>query len=117
MLPKIKVTLYRWAGSLGPFRITTECLECDFAVATIRAVLSAHPDWPVELEVKPWLDHFWEALRYGGWHAPVVLVNARLATQGRVPTRAELEQALARALPAKPGFWSAVKARIPPLPS
>lgn len=117
MLPRIKVTLYRWAGSLGPFQITSECVECDFAVAAIRRVLSAHPDWPVEFEIKPWLNHAWEALRCGGWHAPVVVVNARLATQGRVPTRAELERALAGALPAKPDFWSRVKARIPPLPS
>lgn len=117
MLPKTKVTLYRWAGSLGPLQITSECVECDFAVAAIRSVLSAHPDWPVEFEIKPWLDHIWEALRRRGWHAPIVLVNGRLATQGRVPTRAELERALAGAVLPKPDSWSRVKARIPPAPS
>ncbi|MCI0348127.1 MAG: thioredoxin family protein [Acidobacteriales bacterium] len=117
MLPKIKMELYRWAGSLGPFRITSDCIECDFAVAAIHEVMAAHPDWPVELEIKPWLNHAWEALRHGGWHAPVLLVNGRLATQGRVPTRAELEQAIAQAPPSRPGFWRRVKARILPAPS
>ena len=117
MFPSIKVTLYRWAGSLGPFRITSECVECDFAVAAIRNLMTAHPEWPVEFEIKPWLDYAWEALRRGGWHAPVVVVNGRLAVQGRVPTRAELEQAVGRHFHSKPSSWSRIKARIPPAPS
>lgn len=117
MLPTVKVELFRWAGSLGPLRITRDCMDCILAVAAIREVMVAHPDWPVDLEIKPWLNHAWEALRRGGWHAPIVLVNGRLAMQGRIPTRGELEQAVARALSPKPHFWRRVKARIPPAPS
>ena len=94
----VKITLYRWAGEKWGFRIRSECVECDLAVAQVRAVASAHPDWPLDVEVKPWLTHLWESLRHGGWHAPVVLVDRRLVRQGTVPTRAELEVAVGLAL-------------------
>lgn len=98
MSSRVKVELYRWAGSCGPFRITGECIECDFAVAAIRETVSAHPDWPVEFEIKAWLDHAWEALRHGGWHAPVLIVDGRLVNQGRVPTDREIETAIQSAM-------------------
>jgi len=94
----IKIAVYRWAGEKWFFRIGSECVECDLAVSQVKALLSAHPDWPVELEVKPWLTHLWEALRHGGWHAPVVLVDGRIVRQGTVPSRAELATAVRLAL-------------------
>jgi hypothetical protein len=98
MADAIRITLYRWAGQKWLFRIRSECAECDLAVGQVRRLLSAHPDWPLDLEVKPWLTHLWESLRFGGWHAPVVLVDGKLVRQGTIPTRAELEAALRRAL-------------------
>lgn len=94
----IKITLYRWAGKKWGLCIESECAECDLAVAQVRAVASAHPDWLTELEVKPWLTYLWESLRHGGWHAPVVLVDGRLVCQGIVPSRETLEAALQFAL-------------------
>ncbi len=94
----ITIVLYRWAGQKWFFRIRSECAECDLAVGQLRGLVSAHPDWPLEIEVKPWLTYLWESLRRAGWHAPVVLVDGRLVCQGRVPTRAELEAAVLRAL-------------------
>ncbi len=107
----IRITVYRWAGEKWFFRIRSECAECDLAVAQVRSLLPAHPDWPVELEVKPWLSYLWESLRRGGWHAPVVLVDGRLVRQGTVPTRAELRAAVEIALkrrgilPSKPAEY------------
>ncbi len=98
MAGAIRITLYRWAGQKWFFRIRGECAECDLAVGQVRRLLSAHPDWPLELEVKPWLSHLWESLRRGGWHAPVVVVDDRLLRQGTVPGRAELETAVRSAL-------------------
>ncbi len=94
----VKITVYRWAGEKWFFRIHSECVECDLAVGQARRVVSAYPDWPVELEVKPWLTCLWESLRHGGWHAPVVLVDGKLVRQGKVPARAELDAAVRRAL-------------------
>lgn len=97
MTDSIKITVYRWAGRRLFFRVRSECMECDLTVAKVRSLVSAHPDWPVVLEVKPWLTHLWESLRHGGWHAPVVLVDGRLLSQGKIPTRAELELGARRA--------------------
>ncbi len=94
----IKIAVYRWAGEKWIFRIGSECAECDLTLSQVRGLLGAHPDWPVELEVKPWLTHLGEALRHGGWHAPVVLVDGRIVRQGTVPSRAELAAAVRLAL-------------------
>ncbi len=94
----VKIAIYRWAGKKWFFHIHSKCVECDLTVAQARAVVSSHPDWSVELEVKPWLTHLWEALRHGGWHAPVVVVDGHLLRQGTVPSRAELGAAVRSAL-------------------
>lgn len=121
MTDAIKITVYRWAGQKWFFRISGECVECDLVVGQVKRLLSAHPDWPVELEVKPWLTHLWEALRHGGWHPPVVFVGERLVRQGTIATRTELEAAVRQALKAdtesQPGLWSRIAKRMPPAPS
>ncbi len=121
MSATVKITVYRWAGKLGPLRITGECVECDFALAQARGLLTSHPDWPVEIEAKPWLDHFWEALRCGGWHAPIVAVNGKAVSQGEIPEYGTLERAVVRALAPstiqQPGFWGWLRNHIPPPPS
>jgi len=94
----IKITIYRWAGRKLFLRIRSECVECDLTVAQVRSLVSAHPDWPLEVEIKPWLTYVWESLRHGGWHAPVVTVDDRFLRQGTVPSRAELEAAVQSAL-------------------
>lgn len=117
----VKITIYRWEGALGPFRITSECAECDFTVAQVQCLLSSHPDWPIRIEVKPWLGHCWEALQSGGWHAPIVLVNRKLVSQGRVPSPDALERAVQRALnpttTQEAGFWRRWIKSVPPAPS
>lgn len=121
MADSIKIVVYRWAGQKWFFRIASECVECDLVVWHVRRLLSAHPDWPVELEVKPWLSHLWEALWHGGWHPPVVLVAGRLVRQGTIVTRDELEAAVRQALKAhteiRPGLWPRIAKRLPPAPS
>ncbi|MCI0348106.1 MAG: hypothetical protein L0Z53_01665 [Acidobacteriales bacterium] len=120
MQNSIKIVVYRWAGQKWFFRIKSYCVECEVVTAQIKRLLSAHPDWPVKLEVKPWLTHLWEALRHGGWHAPIVVVNGRLASQGRIPFVLELEQAVQKAVARvkkRPGFWAHFWKYIPPAPS
>ena len=61
----------------------------------VQRVASDLPD--VEVRIKPWFNHVFDALRRGGWHPPVVTINGKIATQGVVPDEAELRSALARA--------------------
>ncbi len=118
MPDSIKIVVYRWAGRKWLLGLSGECVECDLAVGQVQRQRAAHPDWPVELEIKPWLTCLWEALRRGGWHPPVVVVGERLVRQGTIPTRAELDFAVRGALKIgnvnQPGAWARLGKRLPP---
>jgi len=101
MKDSVKITVYRWAGKKWFFHLKGECIECDVTVSQVRTLVAWNPNWPVEWEIKPWLTHLWGSLRQGGWHAPVVLVDGKLVRQGTIPTLAELQVAVRRALEAK----------------
>ncbi len=91
----VKVTVYLWAGQNGPFRIQSHCEECDLTLHLLKDILEKElAGAPVEVEVKPWLSHLWEALRLGGWHPPVVVIDGWRFSQGIVPERARLERIL-----------------------
>jgi hypothetical protein len=94
----IEIVVYDWEGRRFGLRLERLCVECALALAQANAVAAAHPEWPVRVTRKHWLDHFWEALRHGGFHPPVILVDGHRIRQGSVPTRAELTAAVERAL-------------------
>ncbi|EKA7365044.1 glutaredoxin domain-containing protein [Vibrio parahaemolyticus] len=95
MTQPIKITLYRWAGSWGPFKVNIPCGECtltkDILVDTFANELA---DVPVELEVKDWLSHWWEPLKVGAWHAPILLVEGKVVSQGEALNRGVLVQSV-----------------------
>ena len=52
----VKVTLYRWAGSWGPFKVNIPCGECSLTVDVIEDTFKTELDGiPVELETHDWL--------------------------------------------------------------
>ena len=71
------------------------CEECDLTVRLVQRVASDLPD--VEVRIKPWFNHLFDALRRGGWHPPVVTINGKITTQGVVPDEDGLRRALAPA--------------------
>ncbi len=97
----VKITIYRWAGKKWFLRIDGECIECDLTVSQVRTMVARNPNWPIEWEIKPWLNHLWESLRRGGWHPPVVVVDGKLVRQGTIPMLAELQVVVRRALEPK----------------
>ena len=94
------VTVYPMTGRQLFFTIPhAVCEECDL---TVRLVQRVAPDFPeVEVRIKPWFNHLFDALRRGGWHPPVVTINGKIASQGVVPDEAELRDALASASAAR----------------
>lgn len=94
MTKPIKITLYRWAGSFGPFKVNIPCGECtltkDILLDTFKNELA---DVPVELEVKDWLSRWWEPLKHGAWHAPIVILEGQVVSQGEALNRGLLVQA------------------------
>ncbi|MCL9780265.1 glutaredoxin [Vibrio sp. S4M6] len=95
MTTPIKVTLYRWAGSWGPFKVNIPCGECtltkDILSDTFANELS---DVPIDLEVKDWLSNWWEPLKVGAWHAPIIMVEGKVISQGEALNRGVLVQSV-----------------------
>ncbi|HAS3578945.1 TPA: glutaredoxin [Vibrio cholerae] len=95
MTTPIKVTLYRWAGHFGPFKVNIPCGECtltkDILADTFANELA---DVPIELEVKDWLSYWWEPLKLGAWHAPIVVVAGKVISQGEALNRGVLVQSI-----------------------
>ncbi|EGQ7930874.1 glutaredoxin [Vibrio vulnificus] len=95
MSDAIKITLYRWAGSWGPFKVNIPCGECtltkDILTDTFANELNGIP---VELEIKDWLSHWWEPLKLGAWHAPILVVEGKVVSQGEALNRGVLIQSV-----------------------
>ncbi|MCD6676381.1 glutaredoxin [Vibrio cholerae] len=95
MTTPIKVTLYRWAGHFGPFKVNIPCGECtltkDILADTFANELAGVQ---IELEVKDWLSYWWEPLKLGAWHAPIVVVAGKVISQGEALNRGVLVQSI-----------------------
>ncbi len=78
MTTPIKVTLYRWGGSWGPFKVKIPCGECTLTKDILAdTFINELAGIPIDLEVKDWLSHWWEPLKVGAWHAPIIMVEAK----------------------------------------
>ena len=59
----VQVSVYRWAGAWGPFRIRVPCGECFLTGKVIEDVLANELDGvPVALAVHDWLSGWWKPL-------------------------------------------------------
>lgn len=88
---KVTITMYRWSGKKYGISIKNECKECEINTAMLEDMKQKEfHGKPVTIEIKPWLTHLWESLSYGGWHAPVMVVNGKLVSQGVVIDRSKL---------------------------
>lgn len=91
----VKVTLFRWAGAWGPFKVRIPCGECALTLDVIRDTLETElAGIPVDLDVREWLTEWWKPLLKGGWHAPIVIVEGRVVSQGIALNRGVLTQAV-----------------------
>lgn len=93
----IKVTIYRFTGSQGFFRIPKKwCQECDLLVSLVRKTISdLGLEDKVSLTIKPWWLWWWEPLfLYFAWHAPILVINGKLISQGIVPDKETLLKVL-----------------------
>ena len=91
----VKITLYRWAGKWGPFKVKIPCGECSLTVDVINDTIATELDGiPVELETLDWLSTWWKPLFKGGWHAPIVMVEGKIVSQGHALNRGLLTEAV-----------------------
>ncbi len=90
-----QLTLYRWAGRWGPFKVKIPCGECTLTTDIVEDVMANElAGVPVTLEVKDWLSHVISAWFNGARHAPVVMLNGRVISQGVAVNRGVLAEAV-----------------------
>ena len=98
MSAPVRITVFRWAGSWGPFRVNIPCGECSLTRDIIEDCIAADlAGIEVELDLRDWLSQWWKPLRRGGWHAPIVLVNDCVISQGSALNRGVLTQSVIEA--------------------
>ena len=91
----VKITLYRWAGQWGPFKVKIPCGECALTKDVIKDTLETElAGIPVDLDIREWLTEWWKPLLRGGWHAPIVMVEDKVISQGIALNRGVLTQAI-----------------------
>ena len=94
----IKITVYRWAGAWGPFKIKIPCGECALTKDIIQNTLDNElKEIDIELEMREWLSEWWKPLLKGGLHAPIVVVNNKIVSQGEALNRGLLVQSVIEA--------------------
>lgn len=92
---KIKITVFKWAGSWGPLTIKIPCGECALTESIIRDTMANElAKIPVELDEREWLSEWWKPLKKGGWHAPIIMVDDHIISQGMALNRGLLIQAV-----------------------
>ena len=91
----VRVTLYRWAGKWGPFKVNIPCGECALTSDVLKDAFETDlAGVPVELVVRDWLSNWWRPLLKGGWHAPIVFVEDKIISQGYALNRGVLTEAV-----------------------
>lgn len=89
----VRITVYKWAGKWGPFKVKIPCGECALTTDVVKDTLANElKNAEVELVTKDWLTHWFEAGRKGGWHAPVIMVDDEIISQGGALNRGVLAE-------------------------
>ena len=98
MTDPVRISVYRWAGKWGPFKVNIPCGECTLTHDIIEDTLANElKGYAVEVETLDWLSHWWKPLLRGGWHAPIVMVDGVIISQGEALNRGVLTQAVIEA--------------------
>ncbi len=96
--PPVKVVLYKWAGKWGPFKVRIPCGECALTQDILRDTFAYElAGVPIDFVIKDWLSNWWKPLPKGGWHAPIVMVEGRIISQGHALNRGILAEAVIQA--------------------
>ena len=98
MTKPVNITVFRWAGAWGPFKVSIPCGECALTHDIIQDCLETDlAGIEVTVDLRDWLSEWWKPLPKGGWHAPIVLVNGKVISQGLALNRGVLTQAVIEA--------------------
>lgn len=93
----IQITIYRFSGKQGLFSIPKGwCEECDILIALVQnTVRESNAGDRVDIKIRPWFLWAWlPFFRYVAWHPPMLIMNGKLISQGIVPKKKQIVDAL-----------------------
>jgi glutaredoxin len=94
----VTIQIYRWGGQWGPFKVKIPCGECALTKDIVTDTLKHELDGlPVAVKIDDWLSNWWKPLFKGGWHAPIVMVDGAIVSQGQALNRGVFTEAVIRA--------------------
>lgn len=94
----VEIKVFRWAGKWGPFKIKISCGECTLTTDIVNDVLQKEAvGIPVNLQIYDWLSCWWKTVLKGSWHAPIVMVNNIILSEGKAINRGLLAEAISDA--------------------
>lgn len=94
---EFNIVIYRFTGSQGFFRVPQKwCKECDLLITMVKNTINELGiETKTQLTVKPWFLSWWQPLlTHFAWHAPILIINGKLISQGEVPNKETLIKTL-----------------------
>lgn len=94
-MKKVRLTLYKYEGKKWFLKIRDGCEECDITETYLKNLVKRKRfKNKIDIRVYPWLDNIFSLLLKGGFHAPIVMINNRVFSQGIVPNFRKFEHAV-----------------------
>lgn len=95
----VEIKVYVVTGRHGVFTVPESfCRECNLFVRSAD-VAADRVDVDVDVRVVSWWTHFLSALRYGGYHPPIMVIGGKRLCQGHhIPTTDEVAAAIEEAV-------------------
>lgn len=94
---EIQIVIYPMTGKQGLFTIPESwCKECDLVIALVKEIIKElNMEDRVSIKIRPWFLWAWlPFLRYFAWHAPLLVINGKLISQGIVPGKEQVIDAM-----------------------
>ncbi len=94
---RFNITIYRFTGNQGFFSVPKKwCEECDLLISMVKNTIKhLGIEDKTQLTIKPWFLWWWQPLlKYIAFHAPILIINGKLVSQGKVPKKEILIKAL-----------------------
>lgn len=93
IMGNVYLKLYKITGNQLFFNVPSSiCEECDLTINVVKKMLNEINDPRIKFEVKPWMNSLLSALKKGGWHPPVLMINGEIFSQGIVPEERKLKE-------------------------
>ena len=98
---KIQIVIYPMTGRQGLFTTPKGwCEECDLIIALVEDIVKElHIEDRAKIKIRPWFLWAWlPFFRYFAWHPPILIINGKLISQGIVPRKEQVIDALGQSI-------------------